>query len=65
MWFRLIDFINNMGGELLLIRAEKSFGEKQYRILDCMGKEIASGKINLTAGIHDFKIPKCGMLQLF
>ena len=60
-----IDFINNMGGDNLLIRAKERFGEKQYRILDCMGKEIASGKINLTAGIHDFKIPQCGMLQLF
>lgn len=60
-----IDFINNMGGDNLLIRAKKRFGEKQYRILDCMGNEIDSGKVNLTVGIHEFKIPKCGMLRLF
>lgn len=59
-----IDFINNTGEELLLLRAEKSIGEKQYRILDCMGNETASGKVNLSAGTCDFKVPKCGMLQL-
>ncbi len=58
------DFINNMGGEFLLIRAEKDLGEKQYRILDCMGNEVESGKVDLSVGIHDFKISKCGMLQL-
>ena len=60
-----VDFINAMGGSVLLIRAEKSYGEKQYRILDCMGNETASGKVDLTAGVHDFKVPECGMLQLF
>ena len=60
-----IDLINNMGGDTLLIRAKKAFGEKQYRILDCTGDQIAEGKIDLTAGIHDFKVPACGMIQLF
>ena len=60
-----VDFINAMGGSVLLIHAEKSYGEKQYCILDCMGNETASGKIDLTAGVHDFKVPECGMLQLF
>ena len=60
-----VDFINAMGGSVLLIHAEKSYGEKQYRILDCMGNETASGEIDLTAGVHDFKVPECGMLQLF
>lgn len=60
-----IDFINNMGGDLLLIRVEENFGGKQYRILDCTGNETANGKVNLTAGVHDFKVPECGMLQLF
>ena len=60
-----IDFINNMGGDTLLICAKDSLGEKQYRIVDCMGNETESGKVTLNVGFHDFKVPKCGMLQLF
>ena len=60
-----IDFINNMGGDILLIRAKKTVGEKLYRILDCEGNERESGKVDLTEGCHSFKIPPCGILQIF
>ena len=60
-----IDFINNMGGDTLLICANKTIGEKRYRILNCMGDEIESGKHDLTVGCHSFKVPQCGILQLF
>ena len=60
-----IDFINNMGGDALLICAKKTLGERQYSILDCMGNEMEGGKVYLTAGFHYFKVPQCGMLRLF
>ena len=59
-----VDFINNMGEDTLLIRTEGETGARDYRILDCMGNETESGKVNLTAGVHTFRVPECGMLKL-
>ena len=60
-----IDFVNSMGGDILLICAKKTIGEKQYRILDCMGNEVENGEVNLIEGCHSFRVPQCGMLQIF
>lgn len=60
-----VDLINATGGDILIIRAAKTLGEMQYRVLDCMGNETASGRVNLTAGVHDFRVPECGILQLY
>lgn len=61
---RSFDFINATGGDTFIVKAEKDFGRKQYKILDCTGKQISSGVVDLTPGTHAFDVPSCGMLKV-
>ena len=58
-----LDFINATGGDTLIVKAEKPLGKKQYQILDCTGKQIASGTLDL-ATTHAFDVPRCGVLKI-
>ena len=57
-----IDFLNNTGDDLLILRVKEPIGKKAYKILDCAGNEIKAGNVDLTAGIHAFSVPTCGMV---
>lgn len=60
-----VDFINATSEKTLILCAEAPLGSKHYRILDCMGTEVESGTVELTAGVHGFSVPKCGMVQVY
>ena len=61
---RSLDFINATGGKTLVLKTIKPLGTKAYRILDCTGREMASGSLDFTTDTHAFDIPRGGMVRV-
>ena len=62
--FNALDFINATGEETLVLNAAISLGKASCRVYDCLGNEVQSTMIDLTEGVHGFRVPKCGMVSL-
>lgn len=56
--------INATDDEYLVIRVSSDLGMKKYRIYDCTGHLEASGRKKLSAGVYQFNVPRCGMIEI-
>lgn len=62
--FRRVDFINAMAEKALVLRAATDLGVRAYTVCNCMGEVTEEGRVDLTAGLHEFAVPPCGMVSL-
>ena len=62
--FENLDFINATGEETLVLNVSSSIGKASCCVYDCLGNEVQSTMIDLTEGVHGFRVPKCGMVSL-
>ena len=62
--FRKLDFVNATAEEALVVRACVDLGKRAYTVSDCMGEVVAQGEVDLSRGLHEFSVPRCGMVRL-
>ena len=62
--FRKLDFVNATSEEALVIRVGVDLGKRVYTVLNCMGAVVAQGEVDLSRGLHEFSVPRCGMVRL-
>ena len=57
-------FFNATDETRLFVYTEQNFGLASATVKDCCGNIISTDKVDLTAGIHYFNVPRSGMLYL-
>ncbi len=62
--FRRLVFVNASDEDFLVLRAEKAFGKRQYRVLSCDGTMEESGEMDFVAGLHEIRVPRCGLVEI-
>lgn len=62
--YKRIVLINGTAGSNLFIDKEFVKQKYDYKILDCMGKEINHGTIDENTFVHKFYVPLSGMIEL-
>ena len=62
--FRKLDFVNASNEKALVVRASDDLGRRTYRIFDCMGNVTEQGERDLSRGLHEFFVPRCGILRI-
>lgn len=62
--FRKLDFVNASNEKALVLRATDGLGRRTYRIFDCMGNVTEQGERDLSRGLHEFFVPRCGILRI-
>ena len=62
--FRKLDFVNATSEEALVIRVGVDLGKRAYTVLNCMGEVMEQGEVDLSRGLHEFSVPRCGMVRL-
>ncbi len=62
--FERLDFINASTETALIVRATADCSTRAYTVYDCTGKEAAHGECLLSRGLHEFPVPRCGMIRL-
>ena len=61
--FCKLDFVNASSETSLVVRTGHC-GVRTYTVVDCMGNVVEQGSCELSAGLHEFNVPHCGMLQI-
>lgn len=61
--FCKLDFVNASSETSLVVRTGHC-GVRTYTVVDCMGNVVEQGSCELSAGLHEFNVPRCGMLQI-
>ena len=62
--FRKLDFVNATAETALVVRANADFGKRAYTVLNCMGEVVEQGEVELSCGLHEFFVPRQGMVRL-
>lgn len=62
--FTKLDFVNATSEKALVIRVGVELGKRAYTVFDCMGEVIEQGEVDLSRGLHEFSVPRCGMVRL-
>ena len=62
--FRKLHFVNASNEQTLVVRIAADLGKRSYRVLDCMGNVLEQGMIDLVKGLHEFSVPRCGMVEI-
>ncbi len=62
--FTKLDFVNATSEKALVIRVGVELGKRAYTVFDCMGEVIEMGEVDLSRGLHEFSVPRCGMVRL-
>lgn len=58
-----LDIVNGKKSTQVVLRMATDAGIRSYTVRDCMGKEVGKGSADLSAGIHEFKVPYSGMIS--
>ena len=61
--FRKLDFVNASTEAALIVRTTADCGKRTYTVYDCTGEVVARGERELAKGIHEFAVPRCGMIR--
>lgn len=59
-----IDLINGAMVDSIIVRAEAPMGTYTVTVRNCMGTVVSMDQVELTAGLHEFTVPKSGMVCL-
>ena len=62
--FRRLHFVNASNEKSLVLRATEDLGCRAYRVFDCMGNVTEEGEIALSRGLHEFSVPRCGIVEI-
>jgi alpha-galactosidase len=60
---KILDVINAKSTPFVLLDVRRTMGEVEYKVYDCVGKEQAAGKINLSEGVHKIAVPRSGLIS--
>ena len=61
--FRRLHFVNASNERALVLRATEDLGRRSYRVFDCMGNVMEEGELDLSRGLHEFSVPRCGIVE--
>ena len=59
-----VHFVNGSNEKALVLRTTADLGERTFRILDCMGNLLEEGVCQFSKGLHEFSVPRCGMVEI-
>ena len=59
-----VHFVNGSNEKALVLRATADLGERTFRILDCMGNLLEEGVCQFSKGLHEFSVPRCGIVEI-
>ena len=62
--FQKLHFVNATNEKALVLRATDDLGVRTYRIFDCMGNVMEEGMRDLSRGLHEFSVPRCGIVEI-
>ena len=58
-----LDIVNAKKTQEVVLRSKSDCGAISYSISNCLGDEVSSGQVELSAGLHEFHLPYSGMIS--
>jgi alpha-galactosidase len=59
-----LHFVNASNEKALVLRTATDLGKHPYRIFDCTGNITEQGERDLSRGLHEFSVPRCGIVEV-